>query len=205
MLQTSDFISRFTAVFVTAVELPWKFVDELESVLESIFPAEDSDYYFINEAAIHKTAVIEQGVILKGRIIIEEHVFVGANAYLRGPLLLDRNVRIGPGSEIKESVVFEYATTAHFNYIGNSIIGSHVNFEAGAVCANHYNELADKHISVHYNGKIIPTHLEKFGALVGDHSKVGANAVLSPGTLLPKGSIVGRLELVDQLKATKAI
>jgi len=31
-----------------------------------------------------------------------------------------------------------------------------------------------------------------------DNSKIGANAVLSPGTLLAKNTIVKRLELVDQ-------
>jgi acetyltransferase-like isoleucine patch superfamily enzyme len=36
--------------------------------------------------------------------------------------------------------------------------------------------------------------------LIGDHTKIGANAVLSPGTLLAKKSIVKRLEFVEQIK-----
>lgn len=43
------------------------------------------------------------------------------------------------------------------------------------------------------------TGVEKFGALVGDNTKVGANAVLSPGTLLVQHSVVKRLELVTQV------
>jgi hypothetical protein len=38
----------------------------------------------------------------------------------------------------------------------------------------------------------------KFGALVGDHSKIGANAVLSPGSILKPESVVKRLELIEQ-------
>ena len=36
------------------------------------------------------------------------------------------------------------------------------------------------------------------GFTVGDNARVGANAVLSPGTLLAPDSIVGRLQLIDQ-------
>jgi len=35
--------------------------------------------------------------------------------------------------------------------------------------------------------------------LVGDDSKIGANAVLSPGTILEQNSIVDRLELVKEI------
>ena len=45
----------------------------------------------------------------------------------------------------------------------------------------------------------LQTGMAKFGSLTGDHSKIGANAVLSPGTLLLPNSIVKRLELVNQL------
>jgi acetyltransferase-like isoleucine patch superfamily enzyme len=70
--------------------------------------------------------------------------------------------------------------------------------EAGSVIANHYNERQDKNIFVFSHGKSYATGVEKFGALVGDHTKVGANAVLSPGTILQRNSVVGRLALVDQ-------
>lgn len=66
--------------------------------------------------------------------------------------------------------------------------------------ANHFNERVDKKISVAFNSTIIDTGTEKFGALVGDNTKVGANAVLSPGTLLKPGTIVKRLELIEQIK-----
>lgn len=99
----------------------------------------------------------------------------------------------------KNSIIFSNTTIAHFNYIGNSIIGKNVNFEAGSIAANHYNERENKKISVLHDSQIIETRSEKFGSLVGDHSKIGANAVLSPGTLLMRKSIVKRLELIEQV------
>jgi bifunctional N-acetylglucosamine-1-phosphate-uridyltransferase/glucosamine-1-phosphate-acetyltransferase GlmU-like protein len=90
-------------------------------------------------------------------------------------------------------------SVAHFNFIGDSIVGHQVNFEAGSITANHYNERPVKRIFVNYKNNIIDTGIDKFGALVGDGCKIGANAVLSPGTLLLPNSIVKRLALIEQL------
>lgn len=137
---------------------------------------------------------------MKGTVIISENSFIGANAYLRGPIFLSNSVKVGPSSEIKQSIIFDNTAIAHFNYIGNSIVGQNINFEAGSICANHYNERKDKRFFVTHNHQIIDTKTEKFGSLIGDNSKIGANAVLSPGTILEKNSIVKWLELIEQTK-----
>ena len=147
--------------------------------------------------AIHREAKIEEHVILKGPIIINSNCFVGAHAYLRGGVFMASKSSVGPGCEIKSSFILGSAL-AHFNFVGDSILGSGVNMEAGSIIANHYNERLDKKIRVLIKNKLIETGIEKFGALVGDDTKIGANAVLSPGTLLSPKSIVRRLELVDQ-------
>ncbi|MNY56934.1 hypothetical protein D3C86_1930670 [compost metagenome] len=43
-----------------------------------------------------------------------------------------------------------------------------------------------------------PTGCEKFGALVGDGARIGANAVVAPGALLRPGRVVARASLLDQ-------
>ena len=53
---------------------------------------------------------------------------------------MDKSVKIGPSSEVKSSIICFETAIAHLNYIGNSIIGQNVNFEAGSIAANHYNE-----------------------------------------------------------------
>lgn len=179
---------------------PWEIIESLEYIILHYIKALDSSFKIENNIAIHKTATIEQGVILKGSIIVSENCFIGANAYLRGPIFLSNSVKIGPNSEIKQSVIFDNSAIAHFNYIGNSIIGQNINFEAGSICANHFNERQNKKIFITHNNQIIDTKTEKFGSLVGDNSKIGANAVLSPGTILEKNSIVKRLELIEQTK-----
>lgn len=200
MISINDFIENFSDFNSNESLQPWEIIDNLETILDEKFTHLDDDFIISGETAIHKTAVVEQNVIFKGKIIIGRNSFVGANAYLRGPIYISENVKIGPGSEIKQSIIFNDTAVAHFNYIGNSVIGNRINFEAGSICANHYNERKDKTISVLFNSEIIKTNTKKFGALVGDDSRIGANAVLSPGTILPKESIVKRLELIEQVK-----
>ena len=203
-ISIDNFIKQFPAIFSSKSNiLPWKITENLVEILNELILKLDADFDIQNGIAIHKTAIIEQGVTLKAPIIVGENCFIGANAYLRGGIYLDKSVRIGPCCEIKTSIICAESSVAHFNFIGDSIIGNNVNFEAGAVTANHYNERADKKISVLHQSIIIETKSEKFGSLIGDNSKIGANAVLSPGTILEANTIVNRLELVDQLKTIR--
>ncbi|HEX8546924.1 MAG TPA: DapH/DapD/GlmU-related protein [Cytophagaceae bacterium] len=201
MIIINNFIKQFSSIINTGLSpMPWEITNNLTNILFAHIGELDANYEIIENVAIHKTAVVEQNVILKGPIIVKEDCFIGANSYLRGGVFLDKSVKIGANCEIKQSIVCSGSSIAHFNFLGNSIIGHRVNFEAGAVTANHYNERLDKMISVFYQSKVIPTFIEKFGALVGDDSKIGANSVLSPGTILPPSSIVKRLQLIQQLE-----
>ncbi|MBV8328424.1 LpxA family transferase [Chryseobacterium sp.] len=200
MINISHFITSFPLPTFASNTYPWEVINNLENILENLLKSLSDDYIITGSCAVHKTAIIEKNVTLKGSLIIGPDTFIGANAYLRGPSYIGERVKIGPGSEIKQSIIGSETAIAHFNYIGNSIIGNRVNFEAGSICANHYNERKNKEIAVLFHTKIIKTGTQKFGALVGDDSKIGANAVLSPGTLLMRETIVKRLELVEQVK-----
>lgn len=197
MLSVKDFIKSFPFAD-KANESPWKITGSLSEIIKSSLNSLGADFIVNKDIAIHKSAVIENGVVLKSPIIICANVFIAANAYLRGGVYLGDFVSIGPGCEIKSSVICANSAIAHFNFIGDSIIGNHTNFEAGSLIANFHNDKTDKEIYVSYRSKIISTGVTKFGALVGDHSKIGANAVLSPGTILQPRTIVRRLQLVDQ-------
>lgn len=195
------FIKHFSSTFAGIADLqPWNITKHLSDIIRKKMEDLDNNYFIKDGIAIHNTAKIEDNVILKAPIIINENCFIGANAYLRDGVYLSKATKVGPGCEVKTSIIFNNTQIAHFNFIGDSIIGSSVNFEAGAITANYFNERVDKTIRVLHHSKIVETDAKKFGSLVGDNCKIGANAVLSPGTILIPDTIVKRLELIEQLK-----
>lgn len=198
-MNLSLYLSQFNLVFSELNQLsPWSITTQAQEVILNKIKTLGSDYTIVNNVAIHKNAVVEDHVIMKGSIIISANCFVGAHAYLRGGVYLAEHVSIGPGCEVKSSFMMSHTALAHFNFVGDSILGSHVNMEAGSIIANHFNEREDKTIFVMIDGKRSAIDVTKFGAVVGDYTRIGANAVLSPGTILQSKSIVKRLELIEQ-------
>jgi NDP-sugar pyrophosphorylase family protein len=155
-------------------------------------------YRIVDGVAVHRSATIEPGAVVKGPAIIGPGCLVAASAYLRGGVFMDEDCIVGPGAELKTSLMFKGSKLAHFNFVGDSILGAAVNLEAGSVIANHRNELEDKAIRIALGDGVIDTGVEKFGALVGDGTRVGANAVIAPGAVLPRNARVARMSLVDQ-------
>ncbi|HZB13652.1 MAG TPA: DapH/DapD/GlmU-related protein [Chryseolinea sp.] len=199
MIQYSTYLKNFLTNFPEAEkELPWSVVASIQNTILQKIKSLSPDFKIKQDVAIHKKAQIEESVTLKGPIIVSNGCFIGAHAYLRGGVFLGEKSIVGPGCEVKSSLILSGSTLAHFNFVGNSLIGSYVNMEAGSIIANHYNERLDKTIYVMLDKKKNQINVTKFGAMVGDHSKIGANAVLSPGTILLPESIVKRLELVEQ-------
>jgi NDP-sugar pyrophosphorylase family protein len=198
----TDYIKRAHAALppLARYAWPWQASGQAIALVEEWLRTLGSDYRVRDGVAIHRAATVEEGVVLKGPVVVGAGCFLAAHAYLRGGVFVDEGVTIGPGCEVKSSFLFQGATLAHFNFVGDSLVGAGVNLEAGAVIANHYNERSDKDITVRVAGQLIPTGVQKFGALIGDGSRLGANAVTSPGTVLGPGSVVGRLELLEQIK-----
>lgn len=178
---------------------PWILLTNLENEVRRKLTQVGDEYIISGYIAVHTTATVDPTATIKGPAIIGPNCFVGPHSLLRGGVYLHEGVSIGPSCEVKHSVIGSNSALAHFNFVGDSVIGSHVNFEAGALTANYYNEREDKRISALIDGKPVPTGVTKFGALIGDGTKVGANAVTSPGTILAKSSVVKRLELVEQI------
>jgi NDP-sugar pyrophosphorylase family protein len=200
-LELTNYVPRLREEFplLPLEDAPWNLVAKLPLVLPRLLQQLDSKEYEDRAGVyIHRSARVEDGAILKAPALIREGCFIAAHAYLRGGVILGPQVTVGPGCELKTSIVSSSSVLAHFNFVGDSIIGRGVNLEAGAVIANHWNERTDKTIRVRINGQRLSTGCTKFGALLGDGVRIGANAVLSPGTLLAPGAVVGRLQLVEQ-------
>jgi len=178
---------------------PWEITSNAASIVRSLLDQTDlQDYVVTDEVAVHRSAVVEASATLKGPLLLGPNCFVAAGAYLRGGNWVAADCSFGPGTELKSSFVFRGTKLAHFNFVGDSILGEDVNLEAGSIICNYRNERADKDILVRLDGALHPTGVQKFGALVGDQARIGANAALAPGTLLCRGTVIGRTALCDQ-------
>jgi len=179
---------------------PWDFCADIVVIIEGRIERLPSSYICKAPGiAVHDSATVEPGAVLKPPCIVGENCFVAAYAYLRGGVWLGRNVTLGPSVEVKSSVIGEGSKAAHFNFVGDSMIGRDVNIEAGAIVANYRNERADKEIICFDGERLIRSGRDKFGSLIGDGCRIGANAVLAPGTILTPATVVPRLALIDQI------
>lgn len=130
--------------------------------------------------------VVEPGILIRGPCVIGANCQIRHGAYIRGEVLTGNNCVIGHATEAKNSILLDHAHAAHFAYVGDSILGNGVNLGAGTICAN--LKLNGSPVKIHHEGAVFPTGLRKLGALLGDGSQTGCNAVLNPGTIFGKGS-----------------
>jgi NDP-sugar pyrophosphorylase family protein len=179
-------------------DAPWRVTADSETLVGALLAGLGSDYRVADGVAVHLSAVVEAGAILKAPAVIGADCFVAAGAYVRGGCWLEARCILGPGSELKSSLLFAGTKLAHFNFVGDSIVGAGVNIEAGAIIANYRNEQPVPGIAIVIEGRAVVTGADKFGALVGDGVRIGANAVIAPGAILAPQTLVPRLSLVDQ-------
>ena len=132
--------------------------------------------------SIGKGTIIEPGATISGPCLIGENCIIRQGAYIRGWVVTGKGCVVGHGVEIKNSILLNKSVAAHFNYVGDSILGNNVNLGAGAKLAN--LKFDHKEISIFLGGKKWPTSLKKFGAVLGDGVQLGCNAVTNPGTLM---------------------
>lgn len=137
--------------------------------------------------SIGKGTTIEPGAYIKGPCIIGNQCSVRHGAYIRGNVISGDRCVIGHDTEAKNAILLDHAHAAHFAYIGDSILGNHVNLGAGTKCAN--LKLNSDSVKIEYLEKTIETGLRKFGAIIGDFSQTGCNAVTNPGTLMGQNVI----------------
>lgn len=193
------YVSRWSVVsFGNDMASPWSITQAAPRLLCEAMTSLGAEYHFDRDVAVHASAKIEAGATIKGPAIIGPRSFVSGSALLRAGVFIDEDCIIGPAVELKTTFMFSGSKAAHLNFIGDSIIGSDVNLEAGSMVANYRNELSDKTIRIVLGDQVIDTGVEKFGALIGDGTRVGANAVIAPGAVLNRDARVPRLGLVDQ-------
>lgn len=144
--------------------------------------------YIGDQVFIGEGTVVEDGVMIRGPAIIGRNCQIRHNAYVREDVIVGDGCVVGNSCELKNVVLFNNCQVPHFNYVGDSILGYQAHLGAGVKISN--VKLAPGNVSVEIDGKPFDTGLRKFGALLGDQTDVGCNAVLNPGSILGRGAVI---------------
>ena len=137
---------------------------------------------------VGRGTVVEQGAVLKGPAWIGDNCHIRSGCYVRENVVVGNGVVMGNSCEFKNSIIFDEAQIPHFNYVGDSILGYKAHLGAGVILSN--VKLDHTEIAVASKEGNIATGLTKFGAIVGDRTEIGCNAVMNPGSVLGKDCLV---------------
>jgi bifunctional UDP-N-acetylglucosamine pyrophosphorylase/glucosamine-1-phosphate N-acetyltransferase len=177
------------------VGYPWDMLCANEHLLASIsgdvLGTVEENVVIKGQLILGKGSVIKSGTYIEGPCIIGENTSVGPNAYLRPGTTVGNNCHIGHAVEIKNSIIFDDTKIPHYNYIGDSVIGSRCNFGAGTKIAN----LRHDHGIVKVGGA--STGRKKFGAVIGDDVLFGINCSINTGSSIGSGTRVAPNSLVS--------
>ena len=131
---------------------------------------------------------IENGATIIGPAWIGNNCKIRSGCYIRENVIVGNGVVLGNSCEFKNCIIFDKAQIPHFTYVGDSILGYKAHLAAGVILSN--VRLDRGEVSVRYQETKIPTGLKKFGAVVGDKAEIGCNSVISPGSLIGRGSLI---------------
>jgi NDP-sugar pyrophosphorylase family protein len=155
---------------------------------------------------VGRNTKIDPRAKIVGPVVVGDNCEINDNTLIRGGVVIGNGCKIGHGSEVKHSIILNNTNIAHFNYVGDSIIGSQVNFSAGAITANFKHGSKNPKVNMVINGKKVNTNLDKLGALIGDAAKIGCNVVLEPGSIIGKNTTVYPLtEIVGTIENNKIV
>ncbi len=208
MLQPEDFFDlsdALTASFFEDCIYVWQAVTQIErhllrlvgreqTILGEVMPGA---YVSARPIYIGVGARIEPGAYVHGPAYIGAGAAVRHGAFVRENVVLLPGSILGHDSEAKNSLFLPGACAPHFNYVGDSILGHHVNLGAGTKLSN-LGILSEKDkasgkrpsICLTIGDETYDTGLAKLGAILGDGTQTGCNAVLNPGCLVGRNTLV---------------
>ncbi|MDO4667151.1 MAG: bifunctional UDP-N-acetylglucosamine diphosphorylase/glucosamine-1-phosphate N-acetyltransferase GlmU [Streptococcus sp.] len=174
MVNGVNFIDPHTAYIDIDVEIAPEVQIEANVTLKGQTKIENGSILtngtYIVDSIIGKNTIITNSMIEES--ILSDEVTVGPYAHIRPDSKLSKGVHVGNFVEIKGSSIGEDTKAGHLTYIGNSDVGSDVNFGAGT-------------ITVNYDGQ------NKYKTSIGNNVFVGSNSTIIAPIKLGDNSLVG--------------
>jgi len=132
-----------------------------------------------NNVEIHPNSMIENAVI-------EDFAVIGPFARIRPESLIKTGAKVGNFVEIKKSVIGEGSKVSHLSYIGDAVLGSHVNIGAGTITCNY--DGANKHQTEINDDAFIGSNTSLIAPVrIGKRATIGAGSVITQDA--PEGQL----------------
>ena len=206
-----DLSATLAGEYLKKLTFPWEALDHIKDWVMEIGPTLDPEIYEKkdDDIWIAKSAKVYPTATIIGPVIIGEETEVRPGAFIRGSAIIGCHCVIGNSTEIKNDIIFDHVQVPHYNYVGDSVLGTYSHMGAGSITSNVKSDKT--HVVVRYDGEEIDTGRKKFGAMLGDHVEVGCNTVLNPGTVVGKNSTIYPVSMVrvvipaDSIYKNKAV
>jgi UDP-N-acetylglucosamine diphosphorylase / glucose-1-phosphate thymidylyltransferase / UDP-N-acetylgalactosamine diphosphorylase / glucosamine-1-phosphate N-acetyltransferase / galactosamine-1-phosphate N-acetyltransferase len=191
-----DLNQTLAAELLRQVDWPWEALTGIgKFILRTGLQLPDAEYEQIAESIwVARDCEIAGSACLNGPLIIGHEAEIRHCAYIRGNVLVGEGTIVGNSTELKNSILCNAVQVPHYNYVGDSILGYKAHMGAGSITSNIKGDRSL--VSLRLGDERIPTGLRKFGALLGDFTEIGCNAVLNPGTIIGRNSQVYPLAMV---------
>ncbi len=128
---------------------------------EGVIIIDPDTTYISPETKIGADTIIYPNTYINGKNKIASNCKIGPMTHIRGNCTVEENSKIGNFVELKNAKIAKNSNVCHLSYIGDAIVGSHVNIGAGTICAN-YNSITK----------------EKNTTTIKDNVSIGSNSVL---------------------------
>lgn len=172
---------------------PWEWVGLIGSALQSMTPRVPSTplppgVHVSGPVHIDPSVQLPHFCTIVGPAYIGPETEIRPGVYVRGNLIAGRGCVLGNSCEFKNALLLDGVKVPHFSYVGDTVLGNNSHLGAGVICSN--VRLDGNDVSLRLPSGVVDTGLRKLGAMLGDGAEVGCNAVLQPGTLLGRRSLV---------------
>jgi acetyltransferase-like isoleucine patch superfamily enzyme len=181
------------APYFSADAAPWEWLKQIGPALASYRfehprPSVPAGVHLEGFVYLHPTVKLPAHATIIGPVWIGANTEIRPGAFIRGQVIVGESCVLGNACEFKGALLMDRVQVPHFSYVGDSILGSGAHLGAGVICSN--LRLDQQPVVVRTDTAVHETGLRKFGAVIGEGAEVGCNAVLQPGTLLGRKSLV---------------
>ncbi len=194
-----DLNETIASDYLKGFEFPWEALAGIKDMILGLGEDLPVDRYEKrgDDIWIARSAVVFESAYIKGPCIIGENTEVRHCAFIRGSALVGNDCVVGNSTELKNVILFNHVQVPHYNYVGDSILGTYAHMGAGSITSN---VKSDKTLVIIKDGtERIETGIKKVGAFLGDHVEIGCGSVLNPG------SVVGRHSAVYPISSVRGV